>query len=262
MNNITKVVLITASTGIGAATAKVLGAQGWKIFVASLSPEHVNALIQELKRVGIEADGIACDISMPESPSLIINKCLDSFGRIDALYNVAGVSGRKDGDGSLEKCTDEGWQTVLDINLTSQFRMCRVVVKHWLKEPEKYNGKIKSILNMASILGVDPMPEYFDTLAYGVSKAAVIGMSKILASTYASDGVSVNTIAPGLVETPMSTRASQDPRILSAVGRKQRLSKGMVPIDTVAKLSAFMLSDGCISMTGEVVHPDGGWRVS
>ncbi|HDO1322977.1 TPA: SDR family oxidoreductase [Aeromonas veronii] len=257
-----KVVLITASTGIGAATAKLLGAQGWSIFVTSLSPEHVKAFVQELKKLGIEADGVACDISKPESPAYIINKCLGTFGRIDALYNVAGISGRKYGDGPLELCTDEGWQTVLDINLTSQFRMCREVVQHWLKDSEKYNERVRSILNMASILGIDPMPEYFDTLAYGVSKAAVIGMSKILASTYASNRISVNAIAPGLVETPMSARASQDPKIGSAVEKKQRLSKGMIPIDAVAKLSAFMLSDGCISMTGEVVHPDGGWRVS
>ncbi len=262
MSSEAKVAIITASTGIGAETAKLLGEQGWKIFIASLTPKNMNNFVDALKTLGVEAHGLAGDISLPETPTLIVEKCLSVFGKVDALYNVAGISGRKYGDGPLHDCSDDGWQKVLDVNLTSQFRMCRSVVQYWLSQPHSEGYLRGSILNMASVLGVDPMSEHFDTLAYGVSKASIIGMSNIMANCYAEQGIAVNVIAPGLVETPMSSRASQDPVILSVIEKKQRFTKGMVPIGTVAKLSAFMLSEGCLSMTGEVVHPDGGWRVS
>ncbi|MFB2903474.1 SDR family NAD(P)-dependent oxidoreductase [Aeromonas jandaei] len=262
MSNSNPVAIVTASTGIGAETAKKLIKEGWSIFVASQTQANVEYLVSELISLGGKAAGFAGDLSNENVPDSIIGACLNYFGRIDSLFNVAGISGRKYGDGPLHECSDAGWDRVLDINLTSQFRMCRSVVQYWLAHPDSDGYLRGSILNMSSVLGVDPEPKNFDTLAYGVSKAGIIGMSRILAAAYADNGIAVNVIAPGLVSTPMSARAVHDDVILSAIKGKQALSKGVIPIDAVSDLAAFMMTKGAMSMTGQVVYPDGGWRVS
>jgi len=179
------------------------------------------------------------------------------LGGLDILYHVAGGSGRKDGDGSLHECTDAGWQATLDLNLKSTFLTNRAAIRHFLAR--KQPGVI---LNMASVLPLAPSPHHFDTCAYTAAKAGIIGMSRLAAARYAADGIRVNVLAPGLIDTPMAQRALQDEAIRGFLRSKQPLAAGPGSPDDCAGAAVFLCSDASALITGAVVPVDGGWCVS
>ena len=254
--------IITGSTGIGAATAKVLAARGWQIFIASYTEDHCRELAEELRAADCHVDFLAADLNAPESAQKVIAACIARFGRMDALYNVAGISGRKFGDGSLLECTDAGWETVLNANAQSQFRMCREAVRQMLLQEPGEDGCRGAILNMSSILGNDPMPSQFDATAYAASKGAIQSLTRHLAATFAKDRIRVNAIAPGLVATKMSARASENPEIVARMRLKQPLADGLISVEDVASASAFLLSRDSRAITGQVLLVDAGWSLS
>ena len=253
--------LITGSTGIGAATARVLAAKGWQIFICSRTRENCVQLAEELGALGAAAGYFAADLSQPESASEMVRACVESFGRLDALYNVAGISGRKFGDGPPLECTDQGWDTVLGTNAGSQFRMCREALAQMLRQEPDARGDRGVVLNMSSILGNDPLPSLFNATAYASSKGAIQAMTRHLAATFAKDRIRVNAIAPGLVATRMSARASEDAAIVARMREKQPLTDGLIPVEDVAEASAFLLSPHSRAITGQVLMVDGGWNV-
>jgi NAD(P)-dependent dehydrogenase (short-subunit alcohol dehydrogenase family) len=171
---------------------------------------------------------------------------------------VAGGSGRKMGDGPLDLLTLEGWNKTLELNLTSLMLSNQAAVKKFL---ELRTGG--SILNMGSVLGYSPSPNYFSTHAYAAAKSAVIGFTKSVAAYYAKDNIRVNIIAPALVETPMAQRASKDEQILVFIKSKQPLDGGRVGHpDDLDGLSVYFMSDQSKFTTGQVVSVDGGWSIS
>ena len=205
---------------------------------------------------------MAGDVSEEETAGKAIKECLRTFGRIDGLFNVAGISGRKFGDGPLHDCTEEGWQKVIQTNLTSQYRFCREAIRVMRgQELHPESGQRGVILNMASILAIHPEPEHFSAIAYAASKGGIIAMTRSAAAYYAKDKVRINCVAPALVQTPMSARASDDQDIVDFITRKQPLAGGMVPVEDAAAVSRFLLVDGSRSMTGEVIEVDGGWNL-
>lgn len=254
--------LITASTGIGAETARMLAGQGHRIFVLSRTEANCSALSEELRGLGAESAYFCGDLAEPETAVEAVGQCTSRFGRLDGLYNVAGISGRKFGDGPLHECTDQGWETVIQTNLTSQYRMCREALRVMLaEEPHPESGQRGVILNMASILGIHPEPSHFAAIAYASGKGGIIAMTRSAAAYYAKDKIRLNVIAPALVHTPMSARASEDPEILDFIQHKQPLTGGMVPCEDAASVSRFLLSDESRAMTGEVIEVDGGWNL-
>lgn len=254
--------LITASTGIGAETARMLATQGHCLFVMSRTEGNCTALVDELRERGAEAGYYCGDLADPTVGPNGVRACVERFGRIDGLYNVAGISGRKFGDGPLHECTEEGWQKVIETNLGSQYRMCREVLNVMLaQEPHPENGQRGVILNMASILGIHPEPRHFAAIAYAAGKGGIIAMTRSAAAYYAAQKVRLNVIAPALVHTPMSARASENPEIVAFTEGKQPLAGGTIPVEDVAATSVFLLSDGSRSMTGEVIEIDAGWNL-
>lgn len=254
--------LITASTGIGAETARRLCGQGHNIFVLSRTEANCRTFSEELNKLKGQSAYMAGDVSDPATAPNSVAACVKRFGRIDGLYNVAGISGRKFGDGPLHTCTGEGWQTVIETNLSSQYRLCHEALKVMLtQEPNPTNGQRGVILNMASILGIHPEPKNFSAIAYAASKGGIISMTRSAAAFYAKDKIRFNVIAPSLVHTPMSARASENETITNFIKEKQPLTDGMVPCEDVAAVSEFLLSDGSRSMTGEVIEVDGGWNL-
>ena len=145
------------------------------------------------------------------------------FGRLDAVYNVAGISGRRFGDGPLHEMTLDGWQTVFANNVTSQMLVCRAAVRQMLAQEAGAGGHRGVILNMSSVLARHPSPRFFSTHAYAASKGAVESLSRSMAAFYAPSGIRVNVIAPALVATPMSARAQTDADIMEFVAAKQPL---------------------------------------
>ena len=119
-----------------------------------------------------------------------------------------------------------------------------------------------TVLNMSSVLGFSPAPEFFSTHAYAAAKAAIIGFSKSVAAYYAPQNIRINVIAPALVETPMATRASSDENILNFIRKKQPLDGGRIgqPED-LDGLAIYFMSDASKFTTGQVVAVDGGWSL-
>jgi NAD(P)-dependent dehydrogenase (short-subunit alcohol dehydrogenase family) len=247
-----KVVLITGSSGMGAAVARLAATKGARVFIAALAPEGCASLAAE-----IGGSWFAGDLSVENNAKAAVERCVAHFGRIDGAFNVAGISGRQFGDGPLHECSAEGWDTLMSINLRSLFLMSREVVRQMLAAA--HGG---SIVNMGSVVALSPEPRHFATHAYATSKGAIHAFTTATASYYASSGIRINAIAPGLVETPMSLRAQQNPEIREYMQTKQPLVKGFMAAEDVAAAVVFLLSDAARCITGEIIAVDGGWRLS
>ena len=252
-----KVCLITGSTGIGAATARLAASEGASVFVVSRDRESLSALAEE-----IGCDYHVADLTRAGEVARAIESCIARYNRIDALFNVAGISGRKFGDGPIHECADEGWDVTIETNLKSMFLVCRAVVRQMLDQPVGENGLRGAILNMSSALALAPEPKFFATHAYATSKSAIIGLTEAMAAYYAPSGIRVNAIAPALTRTPMSARAQKNPDLLEFIRTKQPLSEELIEAEDVARAAIFLLSDDARNITGEVLSVDAGWHVS
>jgi NAD(P)-dependent dehydrogenase (short-subunit alcohol dehydrogenase family) len=255
-----RVVLITGSTGIAAATAEKAIEEGARVFVCSRTESHCAALVEKLgsQRAGYRA----ADLVQDEAASAVVEDCRARFGRIDALFNVAGISGRRFGDGPLHECTPQGWDMTMDVNARSQFLMCRAVLQVMLQQAPGSDGMRGSLLNIASVLAFSPERKHFAAHAYAASKGAILGMTKAMAAYYAPEKIRVNAIAPALVRTPMSQRAQSNEEIMAYVKGKQPLVEGMQEADEIADAAVFLMSSGARSITGDVITVDAGWCVS
>lgn len=252
-----KVFLITGSSGIAAATARLAAAEGSSVCVIGNDEISCRALHKE-----IHCDYFIADLTIPDQVETAVNACAASFDRIDALFNVAGISGRRLGDGPVHECSDQGWEMTIDTNLKSVFLMCRAVTRLFLRQEPDAAGLRGAILNMASALALSPEPRHFATHAYAASKSAIIGLTETMAAYYAPHKIRVNAIAPALTRTPMSLRAQQDSQILEFMKTKQPLAEGLIEAEDVAQAAIFLMSDRARCITGDVLVVDAGWRLS
>ncbi len=252
-----KVLFITGSTGIAAATAELAVKAGARVFVTSRTPGHGEELA---RRTGCRFH--AADLLDPAAAETALAACHRTFGRLDAVFNVAGISGRKFGDGPLHECSDAGWQITLDANVKTMFHVCRAALRLMLAQAPAPNGQRGTILNMASVLGLSPQGRHFATHAYAASKGAIVAMSRAMAATYAPEKIRVNVIAPSLVRTPMSARAQNDPAILELMKTKQPLTEDLIEAQDVARAALFLLGDESRVITADVLTVDAGWSVS
>jgi NAD(P)-dependent dehydrogenase (short-subunit alcohol dehydrogenase family) len=184
-----RVWLIAGTTGIAAATAELAAAQGISIYLSGRKVEHGEPLRDTLRQRGVACEFLAADLTDPASPDRIVSGCVAAFGRVDAAFLVAGISGRRFGDGPVHECTAEGWDTVMNVNGRGLFLLGGAVLRQMLRQPVGPNGLRGSILNMASVLAWSPSPHFFATHAYAASKAAIIGFSRAMAAHYAADRI-------------------------------------------------------------------------
>jgi NAD(P)-dependent dehydrogenase (short-subunit alcohol dehydrogenase family) len=241
--------IVGGTSGIGWAAARLFLQEGARVAVSGLDEPQSHPAGPCLS--------IACDARDPKQVDDAFTSTIQVFGGLDVLYHVAGASGRKDGDGPPHECTDDGWQATLDANLKTTFLTNRAAVRHFLKERQP-----GVILNMASVLALAPSPRHFDTCAYTAAKAGIIGMSRLAAARYAADGIRVNVLAPGLIDTPMAQRAARDDATRAFLRTKQPLAAGPGLPDDCAGAAAFLCSDSARLVTGVVLPVDGGWCVS
>ncbi|MFN0111726.1 MAG: SDR family NAD(P)-dependent oxidoreductase [Blastocatellia bacterium] len=257
-----KTYVITGSTGIAAATIKLAAREGHAVFFISRDEASCRELAAELQAENKSCGFYVADLTEPEAVAEAVATCVAQFGRIDALFNVAGISGRRFGDGPIHECSVEGWQATFDNNARTTFLMCREVLNQMLRQSVGENGLRGSIVNMASVLALAPEAEHFATHAYAASKGAIVSLTKAMAGYYAPHKIQVNAVAPGLVRTPMSARAQNDPAILELMKTKQPLCEDLIAAEDVAQAALFLLGDGARNITGEILTIDGGWRVS
>ncbi|MSQ96378.1 MAG: SDR family oxidoreductase [Gemmataceae bacterium] len=242
--------IVGGTSGIGMATARPFLQEGARLVIAGLDRGCVQQLPSDLLFR-------ACDVTSATQVETLFADTVQHLGGLDVLYHVAGTSGRKDGDGPLHECTDAGWQATIDVNLKSTFLTNRAAVRQFLKQ-----GVGGTILNMSSVLAMSPSPHYFDTIAYAASKGGIIAMSRQAAARYAADRIRVNVLAPGLIDTPMASRAINDPAIREFLQSKQPLGPGPGKPDDCADAAVFLCSDEARFITGIVLPIDGGWCVS
>src|SRR5512132_119281 len=127
-----RVCLVTGSTGIAAASAKRFAAEGARVFIASRTADHCRDLAEAVVAAGGEAAFEAANLSEDGAADRVVSAAVERYGRIDALFNVAGGSGRRFGDGPAHEATPEGWDATLHLNLRSQFLMCRAAIRQML----------------------------------------------------------------------------------------------------------------------------------
>jgi NAD(P)-dependent dehydrogenase (short-subunit alcohol dehydrogenase family) len=259
------IVVIGGTTGIGLSATKAFLLNGARVVSVGLVPGGgetndggAGGSLGDSHRV------LHLDATDPQTASSAIKFALSSFAGFDGLYHVAGGSGRKWGDGPLDALTDEGWRRTLDLNLNSVFYSHRAAVQSFLSR--KVRG---SILSLSSVLAWSPSPTFFSTHAYATGKAALIGLAKTCAAHYAKEGIRFNVLAPGLIETPMSLRAADDPMIRQFLDSKQPLksrsttvARGLPQPSDLDAAAVFFMGDGSSIITGQVVAVDGGWCLS
>ncbi len=249
------VVVMGGTTGLGLSAARALVQNGARVVVCSRSEANVSSALSVL---GAGAVGVVGDASLPETSEKAIRCAVDTFGCLDALYHVAGGSGRSKGDGPLHEMSDEGLDYTLNLNLRSIMLSNRAAIRQFLLQ-----GSGGCVLNMGSVLGWSPSPEFFASHAYAAAKAGILGFSKSIASYYARHNIRVNVLAPALVETPMSQRAVGNAQINDFIAAKQPLDGGRVGLPEDCDGAAlFLLSRAARFITGQVIAVDGGWTVS
>lgn len=250
-----KIVIIGGTTGIGLSAAKAFVRDGANVVVVGRNLDSCEKARSILGEMAAVYNG---DAANPTTAENAIELCIHSFGDFDGLYHVAGGSGRKFGDGPLHELTLEGWNKSFEINLTGLMLSNQAAIKKF-----RALGKAGTILNMSSVLAISPSPKFFVTHAYAAAKSAVIGFTKSIAAYYAFDNIRVNILAPALVETPMSERASKNETILEFIKTKQPLDGGRNgrPEDLDGAAIYFM-SDASKFTTGQTLYVDGGWDVS
>ncbi|MCC6861858.1 MAG: SDR family oxidoreductase [Bryobacterales bacterium] len=256
-----KTCLITGATGMAAAAALLAAREGARVFVAGLHEEDCRSLAGSIHSARGACEYHAGDLTLNETAETAAARCVEIFGRIDALFNVAGISGRRFGDGPLHECTEAGWDATLAVNLRSMFLVSRAVLCRMLRQPPAASGLRGAILNMSSASADSPQARFFATHAYAASKGAVNSLTRAMAAYYAPHKIRVNAIAPGLVRTPMSLRAQSDPEILEFMKTKQALLEDLIEPAEVARAAVFLLSDDARAVTGEIFSIDAGWAV-
>ncbi len=250
------VVVVGGTSGIGLAATRAIRDSGALGVVVT---GHDTATTQQAQSVlGAGCLCITGDAREPTHAHAALRLALEAFGRFDALFHVAGGSGRSFGDGPLHEITDPGISATLALNLESVILSNRAAVRSFLDR--KVAG---AIVNLGSVLAESPAPKYFATHVYAAAKAGLIGFSKSIAAYYAPFGIRCNVLAPALVETLMSRRATENAEIRQYIRTKQPLDGGRIgqPED-LADAAVFLLSPLAKFITGQVLAVDGGWSVS
>jgi NAD(P)-dependent dehydrogenase (short-subunit alcohol dehydrogenase family) len=193
----------------------------------------------------------------------LFEQALDVLGgRLDAVFHVAGISGRKLGDAALHECSNEAWLRVIEVNAHGTFLTNRQAVKQMLTQPLDEIGLRGAVVNVGSILDRSPSPEHFGTVAYAASKGAVRAMTMAAAARYAPDRIRFNLLVPGLIDTPMAARATSDDRLRPYLAFKQPLAGGPGTAGDVAEAALYLCEPASRFVTGTELILDGGWSVS
>ena len=235
-----KTALVTgASGGIGADIARALHAAGATVGLSGTREAPLQALAAEL---GSRAHVLSCNLSDPESVEGLIKRSVEAMGSVDILVNNAGITK----DGLVMRMSDEDWQTVIDVNLTAAFRLCRAAIRGMMK------ARWGRIINISSVVGATGNGGQVN---YAASKAGLVGLSKSLAAEVASRGITVNAVAPGFIETAMTDKLNDAQRsgILSAVPAGR--------MGTPAEIAAavlYLASSEAGYVTGATLHVNGG----
>jgi 3-oxoacyl-[acyl-carrier protein] reductase len=235
-----KVALITgASGGLGNKIARTLHAQGATLALTDMRPEGMEQLKAEL---GDNVECFVANLSKAEEISGLIKAVEEKFGKVDILINNAGLTR----DNLFMRMSDEDWQLVLDVNLTAGFKLAKAAIRGMMKR--RY-GRIVGIASVVGVMGNAGQANY------SASKAGMIAMNKCLAQEVGSRGITVNSVAPGFIRTPMTDVLPDD--VKAALLNKIPEAK-LGEAQDIANAVAFLVSDEAQYITGQTLHVNGG----
>jgi NAD(P)-dependent dehydrogenase (short-subunit alcohol dehydrogenase family) len=254
--------IVGGTGGIGLATARRFLEEGARVVVSGKTPQERDTAWEQLQAAG-PVLAIDADVTCPGAVGTLFSAALEFLGgRFDVLFHVAGISGRRFGDGTLEECSIDGWDAVLETNAKGVFLTNQAAVRQMRGQPLDDFGLRGTVLNMGSVLAWSPSPDDFGTYAYAASKGAVRAMTLTAAARYARDRVRFNLLAPGLIDTPMAARASGDPAIRAYLATKQPMAGGPGTAGDCAEGALYLCEPASRFVTGTVLTIDGGWCVS
>jgi NAD(P)-dependent dehydrogenase (short-subunit alcohol dehydrogenase family) len=254
---------VGGTSGIGLASARRFLSEGSRVVVAGRLPDTGRSELDQLTSLGpCWGTTIELELGLPAVARLLAFAVEVLGGRLDILFHVAGISGRKWGDGALHECSDEGFHQVMRVNALGVFLTNREAVRIMLAQPLDGAGLRGTVVNVGSVLDQSPSPLHFGTLAYAASKGAVRAMTLSAAARYAADQIRFNLLAPGLIDTPMAARAVNDPRIRSYLATKQPMAGGPLSVDDVAEAALYLCEPASRFVTGTELVIDGGWCIS
>ena len=239
-----RVALVTGGgSGIGLAIAERLARAGARVVVADADPRRGEAGAQRVSSGGGEALAVTADVTSADATRDMVAQALDAFGQLDVLVNNAGIGGRA---GPMWELDEEDWHRVLAVNLTGVWNCCRAAIGHMR---ERRRG---AIVNVASVSGKEGNP---GMLPYSTSKAGVICLTKALAKEVIGEGIRVNAVAPGVVETPLL--GDFTPEAVEYMRTKVPLGRMGTP-EEVAAVVHFLAADDASFVTGQCYDVSGG----
>ncbi len=246
-----KVVLVTGgSRGIGEAIARACGAAGARVAIASRKLEGVNAAAERLRADGIDVAGFACHTGKLDDVKRLVEGTVAKLGKIDVLVNNAATNPFF---GPMMVVDDAAFDKTFEVNVKGYFYVAREVARHLIDR-----GAPGAIINIASIQGLLGSPLQG---VYGMTKAAVLSMTKTLAVELASSSIRVNAIAPGLVDTRFAAALTQNKDILERWNSRAPQGRYAQP-EEIAGAAVFLASDAASYVTGETIVVDGGLTIN
>jgi NAD(P)-dependent dehydrogenase (short-subunit alcohol dehydrogenase family) len=242
-----KVALVTGGArGLGRVMAEALAEAGAEVALSARNIDHATGVAREIAQVsGRRTLGVSADVTLWEDVRAMVDRVLDTFGRLDILVNNAGINIR----GPIEQLSEADWDQVIDTNLKGPWLCCRAAV-----EPMK-RQKWGRVINVSSMLGEISMP---GRTPYASSKGGVTLLTKTLALEWAADRINVNALCPGPFATEINTPLLDDPNIRAAVESKIPLGRWGDPAE-LGPAAVFLASEASSFMTGATLFIDGGY---
>lgn len=249
-----KVVVITgAGSGIGRQTAMRCAEQGAAVTCADINDTGARETVDMIAKSGGKAIAVKIDVTSPTDSAAMAKATLDAFGRIDAVFANAGVTG----EGTVENTPLDAWNKVIAINLTGVYLTCQAVLPAMIKQG---NG---AIVATASVAGISGVPS---TASYSAAKAGVVGLVRQMAADFSQYNIRANAICPGTVPTPLVVSAYEQRGFIkdNDVDGAFRAASERFPLNRVGKiddpalLTLFLLSDESSWLTGQAIAIDGG----
>jgi len=243
-----KVALVTgASAGIGKAAALALAAEGAAVLLTDVDEVRGPRAAQEIETKGGRAAFVAADVTVDDQVASAVAEAVRRFGGLDIAYNNAGIEGEQ---ASTHEMSADNWQRVIAVNLTGVWTCMRHEI------PVMLDGHGGSIINCSSVAG---LVGFGGIAAYTASKHGVVGLTKAAALDYATTGIRVNAICPGVIDTEMITRFTEDqPEVQAALLSTEPVGRMGAP-EEIADAVVWLASSRSSFVTGQAIAVDGGF---
>ncbi|HEX5616049.1 MAG TPA: SDR family oxidoreductase [Acidimicrobiia bacterium] len=243
-----KVALVTgASTGIGRAVALAFAQSGFDVVVADVDRDRGETVAKEVEALGASGFFVETDVSDRAAVERLVAATVERFGGLDVACNNAGIEGTPM---PTADCTDENWDRTIAVNLTGVFLCMRAEIPRML---ERDGGAIVNVSSVAGLVGFENIP------AYTASKHGVVGLTKTAALEYATHGIRVNAVCPGVIDTEMVERFTHgDPEAAAQLTSSEPVGRMGSPEEIAASV-VWLCSDAASFVTGQAIAVDGGF---